>query len=440
MQKYKDIWSQIIKSLELNISKSEFKTWFSQITPEKLNQDLAEIKAPNKFVATWLRDNYLNQFRAYFKKYSYNPLKIKFTFDKPSITTSKSYINTIFNQNTDSSYKFDPLKTFIDFIISKNNRFAYSSALEVANNPAKQYNPLYIFSNLSQGKTHLLNAIGFHFLRKYPFSKIKYLSINDFFSDFYLAEKNERFDEFRKSYQSLDLFLIDDIHLINNLKKPQKELIFLFNSLLASKKQVVIAGKKTPNKIEHLLSQLKSRFEGGLLSEIQTPNQKTKIRLLKQKIKEDNLIIPDDVIFFLSNSTNDLKNLFQYLTNLKTHTTLFKRKIDMSLVKSIINQKPQFNFTAYDIQKIISESFNITIPDLLSNRKIRKFSYPRQLAMYLCRNLTDLSLEKIGKLFGGRDHSTVIYSINRIEKEKKQNRKVREDINKLQNFFITSSV
>ena len=205
--------------------------------------------------------------------------------------------------------------------------------------------------------------------------------------------------------------------------------------MLEKKRQIVVAGNAPPSQINGLNPQLRSRLEWGLLLEIQVPDQKTKIQIIKKKAKEKELYIPDDVIFFLVSVTNDIKTLIQYLIGLETHSSIYHRDIDMSTVKSIIKDRPFRKTSVHDIQKLTATHFNISMADLLSMKKKRSFSYPRQLAMYLSRKFSDLSFKEIGKEFGDRDHSTVLHAVKRIEKEKELKREVMDDINKLQTFL-----
>ncbi|OPX38992.1 MAG: chromosomal replication initiator protein DnaA [Desulfobacteraceae bacterium 4484_190.2] len=440
MPKKKEIWAQIISHLKSYISRSEFETWFSHTALKQLNPELAEIEVTNKFVATWLNDRYITEIKTAFESILNLSPEIRFTYIKLSKHQDKNISKHKSSQisTTKLNHQLNPLLTFSGFITAKNNRFAYTSALDVANKPARDYNPLFIFSKLSFGKTHLLNAIGNHFLKNNPIAKVRYVFANQFSSNFSLASRNRKITEFRKYYRNLDLLLLDDIHMLAGREKSQQELITILNLLCESKKQVVMAGNSPPSQIYTLLDRLRSRLEGGLLAEIHSPDQKIKIKIIKKKAKEKKLQLPEDVAFFLANATTDLKTIMQYMVSLETYTSLYQREIDISTVKSIIKKRLFRKISLNEIQKRTAEYFSIPLSDLISNRKKRKFSYPRQVAMYLCRNLTDSSFKDIGKAFGNKDHSTVIYALKRVEKEKEIKKEVFNDINKLQGFFVTS--
>ena len=429
----KEIWNNFIKSVELDTSKSELKTWFFNTKLIQLETDLAVIEAPNKFIASWLSTNYTGQIQNHFKKkLNFIPI-IRFTNKKPSKNTpyhitQKKYAGSV--------HQLNHLWTFNNFIKANCNRFAYFSALEVGNNPGTLYNPLYIYSKSSSGKTHLLNAIGNHILNNNPFIKVKYISADQFLSDYSQEKLNNNLSQFLNGYRYIDLFLFDNIHELSGCKKSQKELISIFNLCYDSKKQIVITGKSPPGHLPDFLSELKSRLEWGLISEIKEPDQKTKIFIIKQKATDINIRIPDDVAFFMANNSDNLKTLMQHIVSLETYSSLYKREIDISAIKSIIKKRSLNKINVPEIQKFTSIHFNVSINDLLSNKKSRKFSLPRQIAMYLSRKLTNLSYKKIGEYFADRDHSTVIYAVKHIEKEIDHNISISQDINKIQSLFL----
>ncbi len=431
----KNIWNQIITHLESTISKSEITTWFSTTTLSKLDKESATITAPNKFISIWLSENYIDQIQNSLKEnLNYLP-EIRFTYDGSEPEQDTTEYKKQNKSRVSHNHQLNPLLTFSKFIIAKCNRFAFSSAHDVAEKPAENYNPLYLFSSLSSGKTHLMNAIGNQVVNNDPLSKVIYVSLDQLSLDFSLASKNRALANFRDKYRKGDFLLIDDIHLISGRKKIQKELISLFNFYYESKKQVVAAGKLPPGQIGNILPELRSRLEWGLLSELKVPDNKTRMKIIKKNSREEKINIPDDVAFFLSNATDDLKTLNKYLVSLGANSSLNKKEINISAVKSIIKNKKSFNINANDIQKLTADHFNISLTDLLSNKKTHKFSYPRHVAMFLSRELTKSSFKELAKAFGNKDHSTIIYAVKRIEKDKEKKKEVADDLNKLQNLL-----
>ncbi len=435
MSKKKDIWNQITRSLQSRLPESEFNTWFPQTTLKEFNPELAVIGVPNKFVAHWLRDKYLIEIKKSFETVLKESPDIHFAQDYPPYTKEAPESRLTQKSAFYLRYNLNPSMTFNRFLVGDCNRFACSSALEVANHLAGQYNPLYIFCDRSMGKTHLLNAIGNHVLSKNPFSRIRYLSSDTFTSDFTYSINNKKLDEFRERYCSLDLLLYDDIQLLANRKKTQEEFLSIFNSLFGSTKQIVITGDSPPNKLKNVSSPLKSRLGWGLLTEIQPPDQNTKIDIIKKKAKEDNIDLPDDVIFFLAKSNKDMKSLIKNLARIETHTSLNHGDINISMVKSLIKEKDKLGIGIEDIKSVTAGYFNISVSELISNKKQRAFSYPRQMAMYLCRKYANLSFKEIGNSFGSKDHSTVIYAVRRIEKHKEQKKEIRNDLNIIENLL-----
>jgi chromosomal replication initiator protein len=435
MSKKKDTWNQILKSLESKVPRSEFKTWFAQTTLLEFNPDLAIIGVPNKFISNWLRDNYLIEIIKSFEMILDQSPEVHFSHDH-SITTQKTPESRLTKKiDLHLRNNLNPSMSFSRFLKRDSNRFACSSAIEVANRPAHQYNPLYIFSECSLGKTHLLNAIGNHVLNKNPISRVRYLSSDTFTSDFTYSIHNKKLHEFRERYCNLNFLLFDDVQLLANRKKTQEELLFIFNSLLGAKKQIVITGKYPPNQLKSINSQLKSRLGWGLLTEIQLPDVNTKVEIITKKAKEDNIAIPDDVIFFLAKLNKDFKSIIENLVRIETYASLNNGNINISMVKSLIKGKDRLKIGIEDIKSITAGYFNISLSELISNKKKRIYSYPRQLAMYLCRKYTGLSLKEIGNSFGNKDHSTVIYAIRSMEKNKDQKKQILDDMNIIENML-----
>jgi len=435
MSKKKDIWEQITKTLESQLSKSEFKTWFSQATLRKSSPDLAIIGVPNKFVAHWLREKYYIQIRNAFQAILNRPPELHFIYDHPADTVESPDAEPSQKREVYGDPRLDPSMTFGRLHMGECNRFACSSALEVANKPAEQYNPFYIYSDLSLGKTHLLNAIGNHVLNKNPYSHVRYLTSNTFTSDFTYSIKNKNLQAFRERYCGLDLLLLDDVQLLGNRKKTQEELLFIFNALYGAGKQIVISGDSPPNQLPRMNARLKSRLGSGLISEIEVPDQSTKIHIIRKKAKEDGIAIPDDVIFFLAKSNRDFKGLVKNIVRIETYASLNRGDLNISTVKSLIKDDQRKEAGMEDVKSITAGYFNISLSELISNKKQRIYSYPRQVAMYLCRKYTDSSFKQIGDAFGNKDHSTVIYAVNRIEKYKARKKETREDLNKLEDLL-----
>ncbi len=434
MNHKKDIWTEVSKDLQSKMGKGEFKTWFSRTSLRRFNPDVVVLRVPNKFVANWLNDNYLIDIKKSFKKIAKLSPSIYFSYDpegreREPRETEKSEIYL--------KRRLNPSMTFDNFITGKCNRFAWSTAQEVAEKKTEDYNLLYIYCMNGLGKTHLLHAIGNHRLKKSPRCRLRYISSDAFSSDFTYSIKNDRLDDFRLELSNLDLLLFDDIHHLANREKTQEEFLSIFNSLYSQKKQIVVAGDNAPNKLRDINPELKSRLGWGLLAEIQDPDQNLKTSVIQKKGGEDHLNLPEDVVFFLSNSSRDIKNLLKNMVRVETVASLNDGPLNISMVKALIRDKNRNEITLEDIMTSTAGYFNISMSDLLSNKKNRVYSYPRQLAMYLARKYTHLSFKDIGHSFNHKDHSTVIHAIRKIEnkKDEHEDKKLQRDLNKIESLL-----
>jgi chromosomal replication initiator protein len=431
MAKETGTWNLITESLRSSIPSSDIKTWFSQTNLKGLDNNLAVIEVPNKFVANWLRDNYLDEIKTSFKAVLKETPEIHFQYSHKEAAP----LNQKDKKNGEEfKTNLNKLMSFDNFLVGEYNRFAFSSAVEVSNSNVSYYNPLYIYSKSGHGKTHLLNAIGNSIVNKNRALKIKYVYSKNFISDFNRSLISKDFDEFRKNYHILDVLLFDDIEYLKS-KKIQEEFLSIFNKLYDDKKQIVITGEIPPNKLSNFNVQLTSRLGWGLLTEIKEIDQKNKFNILKDKIKEKNIIIPNDIMFYLVKSTNNIKLLIKNLVRIETYLSLNSGDINISLIKSLIKDENTIDIKIKDIQLLTSGYFNISILDLISNKKTSNYSYPRHLAMYLCRKFTELSYQDIGYQFGNRDHSSVMYAIKKIDGSKNKKKAITNDLHNIENLL-----
>ena len=431
-----EIWDQIKVNIQRRISKSEFKTWLSQASLLEINSKLAVIEVPNKFVAAWLSDHYSEHIGKLLHPIVGTRPILRFSYQThPASTKEKKKQLLLQNPKSSFSSGLDPYCTFSEFIKARSNGLACSSALEVANNPVSKYNPLYIYSKWSSGKTHLLHAIGNEAMKIAPHIEAVYLSAENVISQFdkTVAEKSNSFWSTEKAPHFL---LLDDFDTVASGKSSQKKLLSLCTQILESKRQLVVAASAPPGQIKNLLPQLRSRLEWGLITEIKIPDQQTKMKLIHQKAKQKGIQLQEDATFFLASTTNDLKNLVRQIDKIKSHASLYRNKMDISIVQSILENERPARIDPEHIQDITAKYFSISPSDLLSRNRQRKISYPRQIAIFLTRKYTDLSLEEIGKAFGNKHHSSIIYAINSIEKNLKSKINVIEDISNLRGFIF----
>lgn len=433
--KKKEIWNQILGALGSRLHKRELKTWFSCTSLSKIDSEVAVIDVPNKFVASWLSEHYLIDLKKSFKKVTTTCPSIRFSFHHSQSPAENQPPSTRVASDSVLKQRLNPSMTFEAFLTGGCNRFAYTSAQAISDHGHDQYPLLYIYSNPGLGKTHLLNAIGNQRLKKDPYCRVRYLSSDAFSYDFTYAINHDKLTEFRTEYCDLDLLLFDDIHLLGQRQKTQEEFLFIFNSLYGAKKQMVVTGDAPPNKMKSISAELRSRLGWGLIADIEVPDQKIKLDIIEGKTSETHLKIPDDVAFFLGNASNDIKGLVKNLIKLETYSSLSDGKITISMVKALTRDSEKGGITLEDILNTAAGYFNISLADLVSDKKKRLYAYPRQLAMYLARSHTPLSFKEIGESFGKKDHSTVIHAIKKIEGLKGKEKKIGDDLKMLEHLL-----
>jgi chromosomal replication initiator protein len=432
MSHKKDIWADVSKNLEFKMSKGEFKTWFSRVFLRRFDSEVVVLGVPNKFVANWLNDNYLIDIKKSFKKIARLSPSVHFSYDHGA---TEKELRKVEKSETYLKRRLNASMTFDNFVTGDCNCFAWSTAQEVADKRTGEYNLLYLYCANGLGKSHLLHAVGNRRLVKNPRCRLRYLSSDAFSSDFTYSIKSGRFDNFRADLSSLDLLLFDDIHHLANREKTQEEFLSIFNRLYTQKKQLVITGDSAPHKLRNLNPELKSRLGWGLLAEIHEADQNLKISIIQKKADEDKLTLPEDVVFFLANSSSDIKNLLKNFIRLQTFASLNDAPVTISTVKALMRDKNRSEINLEDIMATTAGYFNISMSDLVSNKKNRIYSYPRQLAMYLARKYTGLSLTDIGHAFSHKDHSTVIHALRKIEKEKDEKKQVQGDLSKIESLL-----
>jgi len=321
--------------------------------------------------------------------------------------------------NDEMTTTLNPKYTFDSFVIGNSNRFAHAASLAVAESPAKAYNPLFIYGGVGLGKTHLMHAIGHYILQNNPNSKVAYVSSEKFTNELINSIKDDKNEEFRQKYRNVDILLIDDIQFIGGKERTQEEFFHTFNALHDANKQIILSSDRPPKEINTLEDRLRSRFEWGLIADIQTPDFETRMAILKKKAEVENLNVPNEVMVYIATKIkSNIRELEGALIRIVAYSSLTNRQITVDLateaLKDIISKKQGKNITISIIQDIVSSYFDLRVEELKSQRRTRNVSNPRQIAMYLSRKLTDMSLPKIGEEFGGRDHSTVIHAYEKI--------------------------
>jgi chromosomal replication initiator protein len=426
MQNIQDLWDEVLKQISQRISKPSFDTWFKETKATQFKNDTVFITVPSDFIKGWLDQNYSELIQEILLEFTGKRLKVKFyTLEaeeddqqiKKSKTPTKSEAASL---QEDYKNVLNPKYVFETFVIGPGNRFAHAASLAVAELPAKSYNPLFLYGGVGLGKTHLMHAIGHFILEHNPQAKVVYLSSEKFTNEFINAIRDNNTDEFRNKYRNVDILLIDDIQFLAGKESTQEEFFHTFNALHGENKQIVISSDRPPKEIPTLEDRLRSRFEWGLITDIQPPDLETRIAILRKKAKAENLDIPNEVMAYIANQINtNIRELEGALIRVVAYSSLINRDIDVELaqeaLKDIIPSSKPKMITIYDIQKIVSDYYGIKVDELKGRKRTKSVVLPRQIAMYLSREMTDLSLPKIGEEFGGKDHTTVIHAHEKIQ-------------------------
>ena len=439
-----ELWNKILEIIKEKLSPQAYNSWFSQTKVVKFDDNELIISAPSDFCKDWLEKHYADFVKNILKGAlgSDDNLKIKFkAADKkisgPSPSTSKNKRKKLKPFLKDNKLVLTPKYTFDNFVVGNSNRFAHAACLAVAQSPAKSYNPLFVYGGVGLGKTHLMQAIGTRIMQDSDKTKIKvlYISSEKFTNELINSIRDDRTVAFRDKYRSVDVLLIDDIQFLAGKERTQEEFFHTFNSLYDSNKQIVITSDRPPKDIPTLENRLISRFEWGLITDIQPPDYETRVAILRKKAQMENLNVPAEVIDFIAEKIpSNIRQLEGALTKLTAYSALTKKDLSFSLAQNILkdiipleNKKISVN----QIQKVVSDYYTIKVNSLLSKKRTKEIVFARQVAIYLSRELTDLSLPSIGGVFGGKDHTTILHSYNKIKDKIKKDKSFKSIIKNL---------
>lgn len=422
MSSIKEIWSNTLKGIKDAIANASYQTWFKETSMIHLDNDKAVIKAESQFQRDWLEKNYSaliqdNLYEVMGEKPEIQIVTEDYEKDEPAIKETQQEsepeipVHKQLNVNN----------TFETFVIGNGNRFSHAASLAVAEAPAKAYNPLFIYGGVGLGKTHLMHAIGHYVLEHRPNAKVAYLSSEKFTNEFINSIRDNKTEEFRNRYRNVDVLLIDDIQFLAGKESTQEEFFHTFNALHEDNKQIVISSDRTPKEIPTLEDRLRSRFEWGLITDITPPDLETRIAILRKKCEEEEVEIPNEAMIYIANHIQtNIRELEGALTRVAAYSKLVNQPLTPEMVsealKDLVTQTSAKKITVPDIQEAVAEFYDIQIEEFASKKRTKSIAFPRQIAMYLARELTDYSLPKIGEVFGGRDHSTVIHAHEKISK------------------------
>ena len=412
-----ETWEKAINIIKGELTEVSFNTWIKSINPISLENNSLKLAVPNDFTKGILESRYKDLIVNALKLLTSKKYNIDFivTTEEKIEENQKNHNNEKSNivVNDEMSTMLNPKYTFDSFVIGNSNRFAHAASLAVAESPAKAYNPLFIYGGVGLGKTHLMHAIGHYILNNNPKSQVVYVSSEKFTNELINSIKDDKNVEFRNKYRNIDILLVDDIQFIAGKERTQEEFFHTFNALYEANKQIIISSDRPPKEIPTLEDRLRSRFEWGLIADIQAPDFETRMAILKKKADVEKLNIPNEVMVYIATKIkSNIRELEGALIRIVAFSSLTNKEISVDLaseaLKDIISSKQTRQVTIDIIQEVVANYYNLKIEDLKSARRTRNIAFPRQIAMYLSRKLTDMSLPKIGEEFGGRDHTTCL--------------------------------
>ena len=437
MEVKETLWKKCLEKIKEQILPENYTTWFSPTYPRAFDDGLMTIAVPNQFFRKCLIENYRDLIETTLKSVTEKPILVDFCIESEVSAQmeqgrefeKKPIIESVNSTSPPAPSSLNPKYNFSNFVVGQSNQFAHAAALAVATHSATTYNPLFLYGAVGLGKTHLLHAIGNKIIENNPGSRIRYISAESFTVDLIESIKRDKMPVFRTKYRPLDVLLVDDIQFISGKERTQEEFFYTFNTLYESHKQLVLSSDKYPKDIQNMEERLRSRFESGLVADIKAPDLETKVAILYKKADIHKKEIPQDAaIFIASNIKSNIRELEGFLLRVIAYSSFTHRKLDLELTQEVLKDftiDKNRHFTIPNIIKIVAGYYGIKVADIKSKRRSRDISEPRQIAMFLCREHTKSSLPEIGRQFGGKDHTTVIFSCKKISKLIKENNELK---------------
>ena len=431
----KKFWSQILKEIQNEVGNRDFNSFFKDIEFLNINDKTISFEFPSRFIKDWVTDNHPKTFSRVASAISGSKFGVKTSVSKkkrkPHLKTAHPQMDVV-PQKSSFYENLKPEFTFDNFVVGSPNRFCHAASLAVAKQPGVNYNPLFIYSVPGLGKTHLLNAIGNYSKAQNPKLKICYVTSEDFTNEMVDAIGDGKMSEFRNKYRQIDILLIDDIHFIAGKERTEEEFFHTFNALEKNQKHIVMTSDRFPNDIPKLEDRLRSRFQMGLIADIQPPDQETLVAILINKAKHENILLNKDVAFFLAEhlANLDIRRIIGILKRVAMYASMKDYEtIDVPFAKKTLED---FNILSWDevsitveeVIKTVADHFKISTKEMLSRKKTKNIVFPRQIAMYLSRTITEESYPEIGSKFGDKHHATVMYACSKIEKDMTLDKKI----------------
>lgn len=411
-------WATVKEALQENVSPIAYDTWLKSLVPYSMDDDTIVIKTRTPFHKNYIENTFLDLIKVTISHVMGKNYAVKIIEDSGVQDTTTIEVN---NSPKEKNGILNPKYTFDTFVIGKSNELAHAAALAAAENPGNAYNPLFLYGGVGLGKTHLMHAIGNHVINQNPNSKVLYITTEKFTNELIGAIQNNKTEEFRSKYRNIDVLLIDDIQFLISKERSQEEFFHTFNELYENHKQIVICSDRPPKDINPLEDRLKSRFEWGLIADIGKPDYETRYAILRKKAQIDNINIDEEILSTIALKVeSNIRELEGILNKIVALASLTNSEITLKLAENAISDlhhdKDKVINVEY-IQSVVAKYYNLSQNDFKIKRRSGDIAYPRQIAMYLCKQLTTSTLVEIGKQFGGRDHTTVLYACNRIDEE-----------------------
>jgi chromosomal replication initiator protein len=413
------LWQRLLATLEGKLPDTALDSWLRPCRLAAIDGDILRVAAPNKFTRDWLTQHHVAALEAAARDVLGGAPRVVIELDRepgraaPASTAPSASAPAALATGLSSRY------TFQSFVVGNSNQFAQAACQAVAELPSKAYNPLFIYGGVGLGKTHLLHAVGHQIARLYPTMKLLYLSSERFTNDLINAIRYDRTAEFRAKYRTIDLLLIDDIQFISGKERTQEEFFHTFNDLYEARKQIVVSSDSAPKEIPEIEERLRSRFEWGLIADIQPPDFETRVAILKKKAEIERVRLPDDVAYLIASRIKaNIREIEGSLTRMVAFCSLSGREMSVDLAQEVLSDlwgEEERIITVEHIQRKASEFFGIKLSDMRAKNRTKAVAFPRQIAMYLARQLTHMSLAEIGRAFGGKDHTTVLHAVDKIQ-------------------------
>lgn len=454
-----DFWQTCSATLEQELTPQQFSAWIKPLAPLDFEDGRLRIAAPNRFKLDWVKTQFASRITTLATQYWDGPIDVQFVLDPringarkpapvPSAAASNGHASVdipdpiervdivIEETKKREQSKINPALTFESFVTGKANQLARAAAIQVANNPGVSYNPLFLYGGVGLGKTHLIHAIGNQLLAENPNVRIRYIHAEQYVRDVVTAYQRKGFDDFKRYYHSLDMLLIDDIQFFAGKSRTQEEFFYAFEALIAAKKQIIITSDTYPKEISGMDDRLISRFDSGLTVAVEPPELEMRVAILLKKAAQEGAVLSDDVAFFVAKHLrSNVRELEGALRKILAYSRFHGKDITIDVVKEALKDLLSVQnrqISVENIQKTVADFFNIKVADMYSKKRPANIARPRQIAMYLAKELTQKSLPEIGELFGGRDHTTVLHAVRKIAADRSKNPEVNHELHVLE--------